>query len=153
MKVSVVVIFAAAIVVGMVVTAYLYFQEITKNEIEGEFADWIVSGPFKVQKFKHKIGEFIFMSVGELRPDEVGEIVIIRPNDEVYYTIPFDGTAKSTFNHYFTPELSRFTGICTVDDIIGTWKIFFDGVNYKPIAFVVTEEILQGEEEYYEPVC
>ena len=71
----------------------------------------------------------------------------------VYLSIPFDGADKSAFNYYVEPDLSALKKICTVDELIGDWKIVFRGTDYPDLEFKVTEEILPGDEPDYEPVC
>ena len=57
------------------------------------------------------------MSIGQLGPDEAGHIVIIRPDEKFYESIPYDAEFKSSFNDYWTPELSVALGTCTTDDL------------------------------------
>ena len=136
----------------MLVIGYSYFQEITNNE-DNPYKEWISSGPFHIREAEHKLGENIFISVGELAPHESGNLLIIRPNGDIYKSFSFDGSVKSGFNHYFTPDLSRQLKICVVEELIGTWKLVFEGTEYKEITFEVTEEYQLGEKEDYEPIC
>ena len=145
-------IYAVGLVIAMVAIGYFYFEETSNNE-DDPFQEWIVSGPFKLNQFEYKLGESVFMSIGELAPHESGYILIIRPNGVVYDTISFNGTIKTSFNHYWAPELSIPLGICDVDDLLGTWKLVFDGVNYEEIPFEVIDEFIPQEEIHYEPVC
>ncbi len=147
-----VIIFAVGIVIAMIAIGYLYFEE-TPNIEEDPFSRWIESGPFKLRQFEHKLGESVFMSIGDLAPHESGHILIIRPNGVVYDAVPFDGKIKTSFNHYWAPELSFPLGICDIDDLLGTWKLVFDGVNYEEIPFEVIDEFIPNEEIHYEPVC
>ena len=97
------------------------------------------------------------MRIGELSVDEKGQIAFLRPLNSthysVYFTIPFDGTDKGTFNYYLQPSLSRNQGFCTVDDFIGDWRVVFRGTNYPNLEFKITEDILPGDKDDYEPVC
>ncbi len=155
MKKSIVVVsYAAAIIIASVVIGYSYLQGITNNENEDDpYKVWISSGPFHIREAEYLLGENIFISVGELAPQESGNLLIIRPNGDIYKSVPFDGSVKSGFNHYFTPELSRQLKICVVEELIGTWKLVFEGTEYKEITFEVTEEYQLGEKEDYEPIC
>jgi len=146
------IIFAAGLIIALVALGYSYFEE-TPNKDEDPFSGWIESGPFHLNKVEYKLGESIFMSIGDLAPHEIGGILIIRPNGEVYNAVPFDATIKTSFNYYWAPELSIPLGICDVDDLLGTWKLVFDGVNYDEIPFEVIDEFIPGEEIHYEPVC
>jgi len=151
-KSIVIVSFAAVFIIAISVIGYSYFQETTNNEDE-PYKEWISSGPFHIREAEHKLGENIFISVGELAPQESGNLLIFLPNGDFYRSYPFDGSDKSSFNVYFTPDLSRLLKICVVEDLIGTWKLVFEGTEYKEITFEVTEEYQLGEKEDYEPVC
>jgi len=69
----------------------------------------------------------------------------------VYLTIPFDGDEKSTSNTYFSPQISKTRGICSVDDLMGKWSLVFRGTNYPNLDFEITERILPGTNT--ESVC
>ena len=155
MKKSIVVVsYAAALIIASVVIGYSYLQGITNNENEDDpYKVWISSGPFHVSEAEYLLGENIFISVGELKPNESGNLLIFLPNGDFYNAVPFNGSLKTGFNHYFTPDLSRILGICVVEELIGTWKLVFEGTEYKEITFEVTDEFQAGEKEDYEPVC
>ncbi len=155
MKKSIVVVsYAAALIIASVVIGYSYLQGITNNENEDDpYKVWVSSGPFHVSEAEYLLGENIFISVGELTPNELGYLLVTRPNGDVYKAFPFNGTLITSFNVYFTPELSIPLGICVVEELIGTWKLVFEGTEYKEITFEVIDEYQPGEKEDYEPVC
>jgi len=136
-------------------------DEIEKANLENKYlpkpAEWITSGPFQIDRSEYVLGEKIFGRVGELGPEEKGQIAFLNPLNSTHYsvyrTIPFDGSIKSTFNFYFPPVLSRIGGHCTVDDLIGDWKVVFRGTDYPNLEFKITEYILPGQEDDYEPIC
>ena len=136
-------------------------DEIEKQNIENEYKpkdrEWITSGPFQIDRNEYILGEKIFLRIGGLQFEESGQVVFLMPSNGTHYTvymsIPFDGAKKLAFNYYLEPDLSKARGICSVDDLIGTWKVVFQGTNYPNIEFRVTEEILPGDEPDYEPVC
>jgi hypothetical protein len=136
-------------------------DEIEKINLENEYSpkprEWITSGPFQIDRSEYVIGEKIFLIIGGLQYNEKGQVVFLRPlNDthyEVYQTIPFDGTKKNVFNYYIQPQLSKIKGLCSVDDIIGDWAVTFRGTDYPNLKFRITDEILPGDEDSYEPVC
>ena len=136
-------------------------EDIEKINLENEYSpkprEWITSGPFQIDRSEYVLGEKIFMRIGGLNYDEKGEIVFLRALNNTHYsiyeTIPFDGTAKSAFNYYLEPQLSKTNGYCTVDDFIGDWRIIFRDTDYKNLEFKITEKILPGSEESYQPVC
>ncbi len=141
-------------------------EEITEiekqiDETRGGFSptvrDWPTSGPFQIDKSQYLLGENIFIRITNLAQNEKGQIAFLRPMNEthysVYITIPFDGAEKNSFNQYFTPDLSRALKICSVDDLIGTWKVVFQKTNYENISFEILNKTLPGEEDYYISVC
>ncbi|MGB0855429.1 MAG: hypothetical protein ACPGQP_00125 [Nitrosopumilus sp.] len=136
-------------------------NEIEKTKSENEYKpksrEWITSGPFQIDRSEYILGEKIFLRIGGLTSETKGEIVFHRPvksiDDSIYITIPFDGTKKDGFNYFIEPRLSKIKGFCTTDDFIGDWTIVFRGTNYESIGFKITENILPGEEEEYQPVC
>ncbi len=117
--------------------------------------EWITSGPFQIDRSEYAIGENIFIRIGELEFNEKGQIAVMRPLNtthySVYFTIPFDGAEKSISNTYFTPQISKFRGICSIDDMIGKWSLVFRGTNYPNLDFKITERILPGTNT--ESVC
>ena len=119
--------------------------------------EWITSGPFQIDRSEYALGENIFIKVNELEPTEKGQIVFLRPMNSthysVYFTIPFDGMSP-TFNQYFTPDLSKLQGVCSIEDLAGEWTVVFRGTDYENIKFRVSDEIIvPGEESRYESVC
>ena len=136
-------------------------DEIEKNNLENDYKpkdrEWITSGPFQIDRSEYILGEKIFLRIGGLQYDDLGQVVFLMPSNGTHYTvymsIPFDGADKSGFNYYLEPDLSKAEGICTIDDLIGTWKVVFRGTNYPDLEFRVTDQILPGDEPDYEPVC
>jgi len=117
--------------------------------------EWITSGPFQIDRSEYAIGESIFIRIVELGLNEKGQIAVMNPLNathySVYLTIPFDGDKKLSTNTYFTPQISKFRKICSVDDIIGKWSLVFRGTNYPNLYFNITEKIVPGTDT--ETVC
>ena len=136
-------------------------DEIEKQNIENEYKpkdrEWITSGPFQIDRSEYVLGEKIFLRIGGLDFEDKGQIVFLKPKNnthyEVYWSIPFDGSDNTTFNYYLQPQLSANKGYCTVEEFIGEWRVVFRGTDYSNLEFRITEEILPGDEEDYEPVC
>ncbi len=136
-------------------------DEIEKIAEEKEYSplprEWITSGPFQIDRSKYVLGEKIFLVIGGLNLQEKGQVAFLRPlNDthySVYQTVPFDGAKKNAFNYYIQPQLSKTRGLCTIDDIVGTWTVVFRGTDYPNLKFEITDKVLPGEESRYEPVC
>ena len=117
--------------------------------------EWITSGPFQIDRSEYAIGEKIFIRIGGLELDAKGQIAVMRPLNathySVYLTIPFDESQKSAFNYYLEPQISKFRGLCSVDDIIGKWSLVFRGTNYPNLYFDITERVVPGTN--IEQVC
>lgn len=136
-------------------------DEIEKIESENEYSpkprEWITSGPFQIDRSEYVLGEKIFVRIGGLGYEEKGQIAFLRPLNSthysVYWTIPFDGADKPAFNYYLEPQLSKVKGYCSADDFVGDWRVVFRGTDYPNLEFKITEQILPGEEENYQPVC
>lgn len=137
------------------------YDEIEKTNLENKYspkpAEWITSGPFQIDHSEYILGEKVFMRIGELGPEEKGQVAFLRSLNSthysVYLTIPFDGNTKSTFNYYFPPSLSRVKGICTADELIGDWRVVFRGTDYPNLEFKITKDILPGHADDFESVC
>ena len=119
--------------------------------------EWITSGPFQIDRSEYALGENIFIRINELEPTEKGQIAFLRPTNDthysVYLTMTFDGD-KPSFNQYFTPDLSKVKGVCSIADIAGEWTVVFRGTDYENIKFTVSDKMMvPGQEERYEPVC
>ncbi len=136
-------------------------DEIKKAKEENEYSpkdrEWLTSGPFQIDRSEYVLGEKIFLRIGSLPDDSKGQVVFLRPlnttHNSVYITVPFDAAKKSAFNYYVEPQLSKNRGLCTVDDVIGEWTVVFRGTNYPNLKFEITENMLPGTEDSFQPVC
>jgi|APSaa5957512535_1039671.scaffolds.fasta_scaffold30119_2 hypothetical protein len=136
-------------------------DEIEKINLENKYLpkdrEWITSGPFQIDRSEYVLGEKIFLRIGGLGFDEIGQVAFLRPLNsthyEIYLTIPFDGSNKSAFNYYLQPQLSKIRGFCSVEDFVGDWRVVFRGTDYPNLEFKITEDILPGDENNYQPVC
>ena len=118
--------------------------------------EWIASGPFKIDRSEYLLGEKIFVNIDALNVNEKGKVVFLRPVNSTHYSpyhiMQFDETGKRN-NYYFTPDLSITKGICSADELIGNWKVVFQGTKHLDLKFKVVEEILPGNEKRYDPIC
>ena len=136
-------------------------DEIEKNNSENNYKpkdrEWITSGPFQIDRTEYVLGEKIFLRIGGLQENEIGQVAFLMPSNgthyTVYLTVPFNGAAKTAFNYYIEPDLSATREICSIDQLVGDWKVVFRGTEYSSLEFKITEEILPGDEESYKPVC
>ena len=131
-------------------------NEKSENPFVPNEREWITSGPFKIDRSEYLLGEKIFVNIDELDINEKGKVIFLRPINNTHYspyhTMPFDGSGQRN-NYYFTPDLSELRGICNTDELIGNWKIIFQGTNHLDLEFKVNTEIIPGYEKRYEPVC
>jgi hypothetical protein len=131
-------------------------NESSENLFIPKEREWMVSGPFKIDRSEYRLGEKIFVNIDELSINEKGKVVFLRPINSThhspYHTMPFEGSGQRN-NYYFTPDLSALRGICNIEEITGNWKIIFQGTDYLDLEFRVTEKIIPGYEERYEPKC
>jgi len=136
-------------------------DDIKKENLENTYSpkdrEWITSGPFQIDRSEYLLGEKIFLRVGELNYDETGQIAFLKPLNnthlEVYLTISFDGSAKSAFNNYIEPQLSKLKGYCTADEFIGEWRVVFRGTDYSNLKFEIIDDTLPGSVDSFQPVC
>ena len=131
------------------------FEEFDETIYEPVSREWQTSGPFQIDRNEYAIGEKIFIRIGGLELDDIGQIAVMRPLNvthySVYITIPFDGSKEAGFNYYVEPGITKTRGICSVDDIMGKWALVFRGTNYPNLYFNITEGIVPGTNT--ETVC
>ena len=128
-----------------------------ENSYSPKDREWITSGPFQIDRSQYILGEKIFLRVGGLATDDIGKIFFLKPQNQTHYSVylslPFDGSAKSTLNYYLNPGLSKTRGVCTVDDLVGDWRVVFKGTDYPNLEFEIINQILPGDEDSFKPVC
>ncbi len=127
-------------------------KERTGNEYTPKEREWLTSGPFQIDRSEYLLGEKIFLRAS-ISPNDKGQVAFLRTlNDthySVYLTIPFDGMMKNSFGYYLEPKLSGLRKLCSVEDIIGDWKIVFSGTDYSNLEFSIKNQTLPGDEEKY----
>ena len=138
---------AVATIVGVI-----YYYNLQTSVPEELKTQWIISGPFAIDKPKYKLGENIFLVVSNLKPDETGWISFVRPNGLSYTDIPFNGTLKDHFTFYFTPTTSVIKKIYKPEQLVGTWTVIFHGVTYQPLKFEIENKYIQGGEANVPPL-
>ena len=143
-----------AVIIMLVVIGII----ISTSQKEPEIIDTTQSsGPFQINKSVYKLGEKIFLTVDGLQTGEKGKVVFLRPLNSThmtaYSTIPFDGELKNNFNQYVEPKLLQSMKTCSVEDIVGQWEVWFKGTNYESLKFVMSEEMILGEDDEFLPVC
>ena len=138
-----------AIVVASVIATASYFYQKPSDD---ENSQWISSGPFAIDKSRYKLAENIFIAVHGLKPDEVGNIIFVRPGEKTWAIIPFNGTSKSDFNFYVKPDTSATLSIYKAEDLVGEWRVVFQGVKYDPIHFEFINEFIEGGQADLVPI-
>ena len=113
----------------------------------------ITSGPLTITQYQYKLSENVFIVVSGLEPNEKGNIRIFMPDGRLYKTFQYDGSAKSGFNVYFTPNTSKARGICEQEEIVGIWKVLFDNNVYSPLSFEILNEHLDGSDVRLTKAC
>ena len=142
----------AVIVIAVIIIGGIYYynqQKISEANIQWQNT----SGPFAINKFQYKIGEYVFMVVSNLKPNEAGKIVVVDPKGDIYYTIPFNGTMKTSFHQLFKPNtINVGVKICNPTDLVGKWGIVFQGVPYRSLKFNVTNDWIEGSQAEIKPI-
>ena len=118
--------------------------------------DWPTSGPFKIDRSQYLLGEKIFVNIDTLTLSDKGTMKFLIPLNntsyKTYYSMPFDGS-RDRNNFYFTPDLSKARGICDKTQLIGNWKVIFEGTNYPDLEFEVIDKILPGKYPRFDNAC
>ena len=140
-------------------------DKIERDKIKNEKSDnpfipkereWITSGPFKIDRSEYLLGEKIFVNIDALDVNEKGKVVFLRPINSTHYSpyhiMPFNESGQRN-NYYFTPDLSVKEGICSTDELVGNWKVIFQGTKHSDLEIKITKEIMSGSEKRYESIC
>ena len=131
-------------------------NELSENPFVPKEREWITSGPFKIDRSEYLLGEKIFVNIDALNVNEKGRVVFLKPINNTHYSpyhiMPFDGLHQRN-NYYFTPDLSIARSICNTDELVGNWKVVFEGTKYSDLEFKVIKKILPGNEKRYESIC
>lgn len=152
-KTSLIVGFLIAVVsIGIIVGLSMEQSPISDNNGESQH-DYVSSGPLSVTKYKHRLGDDVFLIVSDLQPNEKGALHIYTPKGIEFKTILYDGSKKSYFKQYFYPDTFAKLNICTPEDLVGIWKIVFEDGSYPTLEFEMTDEWVQGAEASITVVC
>jgi hypothetical protein len=145
-------IIAVIIISGIIAGGIYYYDQQKISEANVQWQN--VSGPFAINKFQYKLGEYVFMAVSNLTPNDVGKIVFVDPKGETYDAIPFNGTMKTSFHYFFKPNTQNIGGLklCKPTDLVGKWGIIFQGVPYRSIKFNVTNDWIEGSQAEIKPI-
>ena len=141
-------------------------NQIIKSKIENDQSanpyipkerEWIKSGPFMIDRSEYLLGEKIFINMMNLDEDTKGQMIFVKSINMTHFfeykKISFTGEHKTNGNLYLPIHLNGFRGICTTDQLVGNWGIWFEGTDFQPIYFKIRDQIVPGQEETYKPEC
>ena len=108
-----------------------------------------ILGPLQINKDKYLLGENIFVSITDLRPQDVGTVQFITPTGIIYDEWGFNGMERESQKKYFKPQLLKSKDICEKEKLIGQWTVNFKGYDEAKIYFEMTPNILPNMEHQY----
>ena len=109
-----------------------------------------ILGPLQINKDKYLLGENVFVSISNLRPQDVGSVLFITPTGIIYDEWGFNGMERESQKKYFKPQLLKSKNICEKEKLIGEWTIMFKGYDEAKIYFEMTPNILPNMEYQFE---
>ena len=109
-----------------------------------------VLGPLQINKDKYLLGENVFVSISNLRPQDVGSVLFITPTGIIYDEWGFNGMERESQKKYFKPQLLKSKNICEKEKLIGQWSVMFKGYEEQKIYFEMTPDILPKMEYQFE---
>ena len=140
-------------IIGGLIAINPFEQSVEEKWLEQQ----ITSGPFTIDNSEYFLGEKIFITVEGLEQNEKGQMIFFRPLNGTswtnYTTMSFDGSAKEQFNLYFQPQLSEMKNICSVNDLVGDWKVKFIGTEFPDMNFKIINQTASYDNRTFEPVC
>ena len=108
-----------------------------------------ILGPLQINKDKYLLGENVFVSLGDLRSQDMGTVQFITPTEIIYDEWGFNGMERESQKKYFKPQLLKSKQICEKEKLIGEWTVMFKGYDEAKIHFEVTPNILPGMENHF----
>ena len=109
-----------------------------------------VLGPLQINKDKYLLGENVYVTLGDLRPQDVGSVLFITPTGIIYDEWGFNGMERESQKKYFKPQLLKSKQICEKEKLIGQWSVMFKGYEEQKIYFEMTPDILPKMEYQFE---
>ena len=108
----------------------VFYEEIDTYVDDNDDSKWIHSGPFSIDRTEYFLGHKIFLIAEGIDENDKGSIILTKIDDDgsqkIWKELNFDGSKKSEFNIYFSPVLSEIKNVCTVEELIGNYKIIFE---------------------------
>ena len=109
-----------------------------------------VLGPLQINKDKYLLGENVFVSLGDLRSQDMGTVQFITPTGKIYDEWGFNGMERESQKKYFKPQLLKSKDLCTKEQLIGEWTVMFKDYDMAKISFEVLPDILPNQEKHFE---
>ena len=107
-------------------------------------------GPLQINKDRYLLGENVYVSLKDLRPQDVGSILFITPGEIIYDEWGFNGNEREYQKKYFKPQLLKSKNLCEKEQLIGTWTVMFRGYDQVKLYFEVLPDILPNHESHFE---
>jgi len=108
-----------------------------------------ILGPLQINKHKYLLGENVFVSLGDLRSQDMGTVQFITPTGIIYDEWGFNGMERESQKKYFKPQLLKSKQICEKEKLIGEWTVMFKGYDEAKIHFEITPTGLPGMENQF----
>ena len=108
-----------------------------------------ILGPLEINKDKYLLGENGFVSLGNLRPGDIGTVQFITPTGVVFEEWGFNGDERQSQKKYFKPQLLKGKNLCEKEKLIGQWSVMFKGYDEAKLYFEMTPDILPNMEYQY----
>ena len=108
-----------------------------------------ILGPLEINKDKYLLGENVFVSLGNLRPGDIGTVQFITPTGVVFEEWGFNGDERESQKKYFKPQLLKGKNLCEKEKLIGQWSVMFKGYDEAKLYFEMTPDILPNMEYQY----
>ncbi len=68
-------IIAVIVIAAIIIGGIYYYNQQKISEVDLQWKN--TSGPFAINKFQYKIGEYVFMVVSNLNPNEAGRLLLL----------------------------------------------------------------------------
>ena len=108
-----------------------------------------ILGPLQINKDKYLLGENIFVTLGDLRPQDMGAVQFITPTGIIYDEWGFNGMERESQKKYFKPQLLKSKNICEKEKLIGQWTVMFKGYDEAKLYYEITKDILPNMENQF----
>ena len=108
-----------------------------------------VLGPLQINKDRYLLGENVYVSLKDLRPQDIGSILFITPGGTIYDEWGFNGNERDFQKKYFKPQLLKSKSLCEKEMLIGEWTVMFKGYDMAVLNFEMLPEILPNQEHQF----